>query len=103
MRLSPLVSVEEALTRRLFPTSADSNSNEIAVRGGSGWIGYLTKVISKSNSRPRSAGGGGGVQSDDATNILSNCRDDIIALWRDEIVQHILEKREKRLSEMPGL
>lgn len=100
MRLSPLVSVEEALTRRLFPTSADSNSNELAVQGGSGWIGYLTKVISKNSTRPKSAGA---VQSDDATIILSNCREDIVELWHDEIVQHILQKREQRLQEMPGL
>lgn len=97
MRLSPLISVEEVLTRKLFPTSPNPQDSEISVRGGSGWIGYLSKVMS--TSRPRSTGVN---ESNDATTILSACREDIVALWRDDIVRQLLEKHEKRIREMSG-
>jgi hypothetical protein len=97
MRLSPLISVEEVLTRKLFPTA---NGAEISVRAGSGWVGYLSNMISRSAARPRSAGA---TQSDDATTILSNCRDDIVSLWQDDVIRQILEDHGVRLQEMPGL
>lgn len=100
MRLSPLISVEEILTRKLSPSATSLNGTEISVRAGSGWVSHLSKMVSKGAARPRSAGA---TQSDDATAILSNCREDIVLLWQDDVIRQILEDRGLRLQEMPGL
>jgi len=98
MRLSPLLSLEQVLTMRLFPSCP--NQTEISVRGGSGWKSFISKALTHGKSRPSSSAGR---ESDETTTILSACRDDIIALWHDSVVRQVLNSRNARLHEMPGL
>lgn len=102
MRLSPLLPIEEQLTRRLLP-DANDRLQDVCVRAGSGWKGLLAGLQdaggAKEPRRPSTAEG----KKDDPTAVLAACRDDIIALWEDPIVKDVLKRREIRLQDMPGL
>jgi guanine nucleotide-binding protein alpha-1 subunit len=98
MRLSPLLSLEDVLTKKLFFSAPDKN--EISVRGGSGWKSYISKVLSSAKSRPATSSG---KEADETTTILSACRDDIVLLWQDNVVHQILNNRNARIHEKPGL
>jgi guanine nucleotide-binding protein subunit alpha len=41
--------------------------------------------------------------SDDATDIIASCRDDMKALWLDEAVRNVLAKRKVRIEDGAGL
>lgn len=99
---------------------------EVCVRAGSGWKGVLSNIISAENAPQNGTNGnanGNGMPNgilktngvsrtrrpgtaegrrDDPTTVLSACRDDIIMLWEDPVVQGVLKKRGVRLQDMPG-
>ncbi|KZT65499.1 G-protein alpha subunit [Daedalea quercina L-15889] len=107
MRLSPLLPIEEQLTRRLLP-DANDRLQDVCVRAGSGWKGLLAGLQSpdaaaaagqaKEPRRPSTAEG----RRDDPTAVLAACRDDIVALWEDPVVRAVLKRRGIRLQDMPG-
>ncbi|KAH9913707.1 guanine nucleotide binding protein, alpha subunit [Fomitopsis serialis] len=107
MRLSPLLPIEEQLTRRLLP-DANDRLQDVCVRAGSGWKGLLAGIQqdggadgqarAKEPRRPSTAEG----RRDDPTAVLAACRDDIIALWEDPVVRAVLKRRGVRLQDMPG-
>ena len=102
MRLSPLTSMEENLTKKLFPHLPDPK--EISVRGGTNWKSYLariTKEKQQKNSRPRSSQGA--VPQEEGTHILVTFKEDIITLWSDPVVHRVLKRRGCNLRDMPGL
>ena len=103
MRLSPLISMEENLNRRLFPHPPDPK--EISVRGGTNWKSYLARVVVKDReqkpSRPRSSQGT--VHQEEGTHILVTFKEDIIALWSDPAVHRVLKRRGCNIRDMPGL
>lgn len=115
MRLSPLLSMESVLARKLLPDAYDpERSREICVRANSGWKITLERATSpdlrsgqgsKGNiRRPNSrAGSSEGRHRDDPTAVLAACRDDIISLWEDPVVKGILKKQNVRLEDSPGL
>lgn len=107
MRLSPLLPIEEQLTRKLLP-EANDRLQDVCVRAGSGWKGLLASLQDVGGSgdgkgreprRPSTAEG----KKDDPTAVLAACRDDIIALWEDPVVKSVLKRRGIRLQDMPGL
>ncbi|CCM05237.1 uncharacterized protein FIBRA_07447 [Fibroporia radiculosa] len=89
MRLSPLISIEEELTKRLLP-EANEKVRDVCVRAGSGWKGVLTSV--SSNHIERRPGTAEGRSKDDPTAVLAACRDDIVTLWEDPVVREVLKK-----------
>lgn len=115
MRLSPLLSMEAALTQKLLPDNfnPDRSSQEICVRANSGWKTMLQRATSPppippSNIQSRRTASGrpgtsDGRHKDDPTAVLAACKDDIIALWHDPIIRDVLNKHNVRLEDSPGL
>lgn len=111
LRLSPLLSMEAALARKLLPENFDPErpSREICVRANSGWKATLERATSpesrsSTGSRHiRPLTGGDGRNKDDPTQVLSACKDDIISLWKDPAVKEVLWRNNVRLEDSPGL
>ena len=118
MRLSPLLTMEATLTRKLLPENFDPerSSREICVRANSGWKTTLERVTSP-DSRPvptsaskagtrRVSGRPGTADNrsrDDPTTVLAACKDDIVLLWGDPVVRDVLTRHNVRLEDSPGL
>ncbi|PCH39013.1 G-protein alpha subunit [Wolfiporia cocos MD-104 SS10] len=100
MRLSPLLSIEAELTRTLFPEGGD-RVQDVCVRAGSGWKGLLAAVAGHAAERERRPGTADRAKND-PTAVLDACRDDIVALWEDQVVRSVLKKHNVRLQDMPG-
>ncbi|KAI0773014.1 G-protein alpha subunit [Trametes elegans] len=119
MRLSALLPIEEELMKKLLPDSAVPN-RDVCVRAGSGWKGVLAALSAntstldiprsppppqplvsamKGGSRPSTANSQG---KDNPSAVLAACKDDIVTLWEDTIVQNVLKKHNVRLQDMPG-
>lgn len=110
MRLSPLLSMEAALARKLLPENYDPErpSREICVRANSGWkvtLERATSPDSRPSAGPRRNGSKPGTSGnrDDPTAVLAACKDDIISLWQDPAVRDVLWKHSVRLEDSPGL
>jgi guanine nucleotide-binding protein subunit alpha len=116
MRLSPLLTMEAALARKLLPENFDPerSSREICVRANSGWKTTLERATSP-DSRPGSSSVKSGTRRvnsrpgtsdsrnrDDPTAVLAACKDDILSLWQDPVVRDVLKKHNVRLEDSPG-
>ena len=102
MRLSPLISMEENLTKKLFPHPPDPK--EISVRGGTNWKSYLARVAKEKQQRPaRPRSSQGTIPQEEGTHILVTFKEDIIALWSDPAVHRVLKRRKCNIRDMPGL
>ncbi|KAL1940922.1 hypothetical protein VTO73DRAFT_7558 [Trametes versicolor] len=120
MRLSALLPIEDELMRKLLPDNV-TGGRDVCVRAGSGWKGVLAALSSNSSTLdiPRnpqppplvsamkgaSRPGTGNSQFKDKDNpsaVLAACRDDIVTLWEDTVVQAVLKKQNVRLQDMPG-
>jgi len=101
MRLSPLISMEENLTKKLFPYPPDPK--EISVRGGTNWKSYLARVAKEKQQKPaRPRSSQGTVPQEEGTHILVTFKEDIIALWSDPAVHRVLKRRRCNIRDMPG-
>ncbi|KAF4598476.1 hypothetical protein EYR38_006878 [Pleurotus pulmonarius] len=120
MRLSPLLSVEEALTRtlapsgsseleatRLIPLRYSSRSNtppkEPSVYAGALWKGALGRLMN--SDRGNDADDREEVVWDDPKDsglVLHACAADMTQLWNDPTVRKLLEVQRLRLEEMAG-
>ncbi|KDR68446.1 hypothetical protein GALMADRAFT_231412 [Galerina marginata CBS 339.88] len=116
VRLAPLRQVEENLIKILSgdenPRSGDSSgvnsqpynpakAPDVAIAAGKGWrqaFSLQRRSLESLGSSTKSD------RSDDGQNrrILAALGDDIAALWKDEIVQHVLKSSEIALEEQPG-
>jgi len=97
--------------------SLSYRNQEIFVRPGHGWKGGLAKArvnfsghsyglsSSQANNghRPMSAGNTGLETPDEPQEILHSCRRDMMQLWNDEGIRHVLRRRKIRLEEGSGL
>ena len=102
MRLSPLISMEENLNKKLFPHPPDPR--EISVRGGTNWKSYLARLAKDKDRKPfRPGSSQGNVLQEEGTFILVTFREDIIALWSDPIIHRVLKRRRCNIRDMPGL
>ena len=102
MRLSPLISMEENLNKKLFPHPPDPR--EISVRGGTNWKSYLARAAKeKERKPPRPGSSQGTIPQEEGTHILVTFKEDIIALWEDPVVHRVLKRRRCNIRNMPGL
>ena len=102
MRLSPIVSMEGNLSKKLFPHPPDPK--EVSVRGGSNWKSYIARLAKDRDqkpSRPRSSQGL--VPQEEGTHILVTFKEDITALWNDPVVHRVLNRQGCNIRDMPGL
>ncbi|KAF9650986.1 G-protein alpha subunit [Thelephora ganbajun] len=101
MRLSPLISMEENLNKKLFPHPPDPR--EISVRGGTNWKSYLTRLPREKEQKPLRPGSSqGSLPQEEGTRILVTFKEDIIALWSDPVVHRVLKRRRCNIRDMPG-
>ncbi|KAK7045704.1 hypothetical protein VNI00_007537 [Paramarasmius palmivorus] len=117
IRLSPLLQVEEALWRKLSPSSPpdamstrlssvtnlpnNGKPREGAVYSISGWKGAFNKFLAG-----RSSIDSQNIDFDDPDDpgtILHHCAQDMIKLWNDPVVRKLLAALSLRLEDMPGL
>ncbi|CAA7268550.1 unnamed protein product [Cyclocybe aegerita] len=131
LRLGPLRRVETDLKRRLgegaieeadgaaanlgalnlrLDLDSSSGSGLLMKKQKSEWgVHRLQEALEKSSS-PRvgslhghgSDNGSGEGGSDDATDVIASCREDMQALWSDEAVRVVLKKRRLRLEDSAG-
>lgn len=123
LRLGPLRRVEADLKRRLGAGVDEVVNAEAGVLdpqegpGGRpkefcvrGWKSALENpgamVKAMRNGAPRATQGEGEEKEavvDEATEVISSCKEDMKALWADEMVQTVLSKRRMRLEDSAGL
>ena len=102
MRLSPLISMEENLNKKLFPHPPDPK--EISVRGGTNWKSYLSRIARDKERKPLRPGSSqGSILQEEGTYILVTFKEDIIALWNDPVIHRVLKRRRCNIRDMPGL
>ncbi|KAJ8454831.1 hypothetical protein ONZ51_g12800 [Trametes cubensis] len=117
MRLSALLPIEDELMRKLLPDSTAAANRDVCVRAGSGWKGVLAALsantstldvqpqpqppqlvsVLKGGSRPGTANGQF-KDKDNPTAVLAACKDDIVTLWEDQVVQGVLKKHNRLTS-----
>ncbi|KAJ8468683.1 hypothetical protein ONZ45_g17156 [Pleurotus djamor] len=56
----------------------------------------------RQGSRPSSGGGSARSSGDKVTEVLINCKQDLVSLWRDEGVRAVLQKRRVTIEESSG-
>jgi len=97
--------------------SLSYRNQEIFVRPGHGWKGGLARARvnfpghsyglpssqTSNGHRPMSAGNTGLETPDEPQEVLHSCRRDMMQLWNDEGIKHVLLKRKIRLEEASGL
>ncbi|KAH8116185.1 G-alpha-domain-containing protein [Phellopilus nigrolimitatus] len=119
MRLLPLRHIEQLLIAKLVPPDEDeatlfglfggggggtANSQEIFVRPGTAWKGFVARGKGMGGVRPQTPGSGPWTMDlqDEPTAVLHECRHDLMDLWRNPAVKEVLRKRKIRLEEQPG-
>lgn len=105
LRLLPLRSLQGDLRARIgasdWPAPRDSGKSkaqDFFVRSHTGWKSALRPSI-RSVDQERN----GRKSSDETGEVLSNCAEDIKALWEDSVIKEMLKRRRIRLDLMPGL
>lgn len=88
-------------------------SHEFAVNSSNGWKSALDRFRTIRNKSPRHQvdnGSDAGLSpvtdydpADETASALASCREDIKALWEDDIVSEVLNRRKVRLESAPGL
>ncbi|KAK7678986.1 hypothetical protein QCA50_017929 [Cerrena zonata] len=130
-KLFPEINNRNSFSGPTSGTAFPPGIREVCVRAGSGWKGVLSTIVNSQDTnvtntntygngngngypngilktngtvngkrRPGTADGYG--RKDDPTTVLSACREDILQLWDDPVVQGVLKKRGVRLQDMPG-
>jgi guanine nucleotide-binding protein subunit alpha len=104
LRLGPLRRVEADLKKRLgagteeivgtdTEGSGRSRTKEFGVRALKDALGILTN----------NGAADGEQQTDEATEVIASCKDDMKTLWTDEAVRTVLTKRRMRVEDSAGL
>ncbi|KAI0699598.1 G-protein alpha subunit-domain-containing protein [Cerioporus squamosus] len=95
MRLSALLPIEAELMRKLMPDGGAADRDHLPEKPPL----VLVSAMKGAQSRPST---GDARFKDNPTAVLAACRDDIIMLWEDAIVQGVLKKQNARIQDMPG-
>jgi hypothetical protein len=110
LRLAPLRQIEKDLKSLLGSGSSEpddrpekyfngnpkSSFHEFALRSSSGWKSVLDHIRNPSEGKDQQL-------HRVACHVVMSCKDDIKWLWNDAAVQNILQKRQIRLEDSPGL
>lgn len=122
-RLCPLILVEKDLKKRLgaatdelvdastssmpmYATPFDMSSNALGATlktTGELVVRSWKHVLERNEELSKNTLGAQGNGSDEATGILVNCKDDIKALWEDDVVQAVLKKGKVKLQDSAAL
>ncbi|KAF9238640.1 guanine nucleotide binding protein, alpha subunit [Melanogaster broomeanus] len=124
LRLAPLRRVQADLEKRLGPGSLEIYSTttntaspfdsiegqgqdrppELGVNSTNGWRSVLEKLrlSSKGDGSSQSAQRCKEEESDEVTDVLVGCKDDMNNLWEDSMVQQILTHRKSKIEDSPG-
>lgn len=127
LRLLPLRSVQSDIQNRLglcdYPTPATATETTSKNRNHELFVWSHGSWKSTVGSRKDGGGGGGngggghgharkpsdaalrrkGGDEAETMEIIASCKEDMQALWEDEVVQEMLKRRRLRLDLMPGL
>ncbi|KAH9948058.1 G-alpha-domain-containing protein [Amylocystis lapponica] len=89
-----------------------SRADELCVRSHRSWRDALTRPRRGNGFGRRNRSGSGGAvgpcargtpdELADTTKVIAGCKDDMVALWNDEVVRAMLRRRRIRLEETPG-
>ena len=114
--LLPLLQVEEAPIHRLTPLGSQeieldgkplSNqywNKEVSVTAGSAWKSALRRMLNHGGSADGDRPPSGDWDDPNAPGrVMFQCREDMLRLWFDPVVQALLRAQRFRLQEMPGL
>lgn len=86
---------EETREQKSSP-EAKASFQEFALRSSSGWKSVLDHIRNPAEGKAQTL-------HQVACNVIIGCKDDIRSLWSDAAVQQILQRREVRLEDTPGL
>ncbi|KAH7912751.1 guanine nucleotide binding protein, alpha subunit [Hygrophoropsis aurantiaca] len=112
LRLGPLRGVESDLKRLLgsatnpqsrpssragtpSPTDSPKPSQEFSVRS---W-NLLSVLQAPRQDRSKRTGKQDGVDPNDITEVIASCRDDMVALWKDDLVREVLKRRRIKIDD----
>jgi len=118
LRLGPLYRVQKDLERRLGDAASEVYTSngpvsfelpnppkllEFSINSLNGWRTALTKL------RPSLHGGGRTAmrrireaESDETTDVIAGCRDDMKVIWEDPTICKMLNRRKFRIEDTPG-
>lgn len=120
-RLEPLRRVEEVLIARLAPHDEDGSGimrpTKVRHRGrtggksgsgganGAGEVTIRSAVMARLKGRDLSKEGEEKEKGewDEPTEVIFGCREEMMALWEDQMVREVLKRRKIRVEEGPGL
>ncbi|TFK67591.1 G-alpha-domain-containing protein [Pluteus cervinus] len=116
-RLSPLLQVEDTLTRKLNPTGSDEveatrlvparlglkdGPKEVAVHSASGWKSAFSRLMNTGRDSIDTLNDVDWNDPNEPGAVLHRCSEDMTKLWQDPVVHQILEKRNLRIQELAG-
>lgn len=116
LRLRPLRGVEGDLKRLLGVKAEDTlerspqtsprlsprTSSEFYVRSHN-WRSFLQASRMDDSESPRKLIKHDGVSSQDVTEVIASCKNDIVALWTDRVVREVLRRHRVRLEDSASL
>ncbi|KAJ7457476.1 G-protein alpha subunit [Mycena latifolia] len=100
LSLSPLLAFETSITQMIASDSANGGYT-VTVRPGGGWKDKIAS-FGRSPSAPASPTDESSADPSQITQVLAACAREIIALWEDATVHHLLEARSVNLQEEAG-
>jgi hypothetical protein len=117
LRLGPLRRIQKDLERRLGAATIEIQSTtvttaapfyqkpvlqEFSINSSNGWKTALDRFRSLRPS-PSVPKRGWDAELEEITEVIASCADDMKAIWEDPTVRSLLDKRQVRLDEAPGL
>jgi guanine nucleotide-binding protein subunit alpha len=113
LRLGPLYRVQKELEDKLGAAASevysfDSPNNqkrprEFSINSTNGWKTALDKLRPLLNVTGGSTRKLRDAESDETTDVIAGCRDDMKAIWEDPVVRKMLNRRKFRIEDTPGL
>jgi guanine nucleotide-binding protein subunit alpha len=97
MKLRPLVEIEVSMTKHLLQSLQRREGEEVAVHSHFAWI----KHFHRHSDHPNSSAVGDGLKSEMRRALNVSC-DDILKLWHDPQVRHLLHSQEIQLEHEAG-
>lgn len=120
LRLFPLLQVEEVLIKKLTPPGSSEweathlphfsnvgplergKEKEVAVNSQFAWKGVFSRLVSNGRESFESADFVNWDDPEDPGRVIYACSEDMMKLWRDPVVQRILQINNLRLQDSPG-
>lgn len=108
-RLSPLLEIEKSLIGQLSPITSRQKSpghrlslKEVAVNSASSWKDCLQRLVKTDRDSFDSEEAVDWDDPDDPGRVIHACSEDMIRLWKDPVIQDLLDKLKLRMWEQAG-